>query len=72
MPSSTVSQKTLRPVFIGLSRIDSSFANYFTVKFDTAKLPPILNALSTENNGQKLTLEVAVCIDLNNSELTPN
>lgn len=35
-----------------------------TVKFDTAKLPSILNALQTENNGQKLTLEVAVCIGL--------
>ncbi|KAI4116199.1 MAG: hypothetical protein LQ338_007754, partial [Usnochroma carphineum] len=30
------------------------------VKFDTEQLPPILNALNTENNGQKLTLEVAV------------
>ncbi|KAJ2897623.1 putative atp synthase subunit beta protein [Zalerion maritima] len=29
------------------------------VKFDTAKLPPILNALETENNGQRLVLEVA-------------
>jgi hypothetical protein len=32
-----------------------------TVKFDTDKLPPILNALETDNNGQKLVLEVAVC-----------
>lgn len=31
------------------------------VKFDTDKLPPILNALETDNNGQKLILEVAVC-----------
>lgn len=30
------------------------------VKFDTDTLPPILNALTTENNGQKLILEVAV------------
>ncbi|KAJ8119676.1 hypothetical protein ONZ43_g3428 [Nemania bipapillata] len=29
------------------------------VKFDTAKLPPILNALTTDNQGNKLTLEVA-------------
>ncbi|KAG7285078.1 atp2, beta subunit of the F1 sector of mitochondrial F1F0 ATP synthase [Staphylotrichum longicolle] len=29
------------------------------VKFDTEKLPPILNALETTNNGQKLVLEVA-------------
>jgi len=30
------------------------------VKFDTEQLPPILNALETENNGQKLVLEVSV------------
>ena len=30
------------------------------VKFDTAKLPPILNALTTDNGGQKLVLEVSV------------
>lgn len=30
------------------------------VKFDTDKLPPILNALETDNGGQKLILEVAV------------
>ena len=30
------------------------------VKFDTEALPPILNALETENAGQKLILEVAV------------
>lgn len=38
-----------------------------TVKFDSAKLPPILNALETDNGGQKLVLEVAVCqhVDLN-------
>ncbi len=34
------------------------------VKFDTAKLPPILNALETQNNGQKLVLEVAVRIPM--------
>jgi hypothetical protein len=32
-----------------------------TVKFDTDKLPPILNALETMNGDQKLVLEVAVC-----------
>lgn len=31
------------------------------VKFDTAKLPAILNSLETDNQGQKLVLEVAVC-----------
>lgn len=34
-----------------------------TVKFDTDKLPSILNALETTNNGQKLVLEVSVCQD---------
>ena len=32
----------------------------FTVKFDSEQLPSILNALTTENGGNKLTLEVAV------------
>ena len=32
------------------------------VKFETDTLPPILNALTTENNGQKLVLEVAVSV----------
>lgn len=32
------------------------------VKFDTDVLPPILNALETENGGQKLVLEVAVSL----------
>jgi hypothetical protein len=31
-----------------------------TVKFGGDTLPPILNALETENNGQRLVLEVAV------------
>jgi hypothetical protein len=31
-----------------------------TVKFDTDKLPPILNALETDNGGNRLILEVAV------------
>lgn len=30
-----------------------------TVKFDSDTLPPILNALNTDKNGQKLVLEVA-------------
>jgi hypothetical protein len=32
------------------------------VKFDGEKLPAILNAIETENNGQKLVLEVSVRI----------
>jgi hypothetical protein len=34
--------------------------NCVIVKFDTDKLPPILNALETMNGGQRLVLEVAV------------
>jgi hypothetical protein len=34
--------------------------SYIIVKFDTDKLPPILNALVTMNGEQKLVLEVAV------------
>jgi F-type H+-transporting ATPase subunit beta len=30
------------------------------VKFDGDKLPAILNAITTDNNGQKLVLEVSV------------
>jgi F-type H+-transporting ATPase subunit beta len=30
------------------------------VKFDSDQLPPILNALETDNNGNRLVLEVAV------------
>lgn len=44
-----------------IARHDLSVTNSTAVKFDTAKLPPILNSLETENNGQKLVLEVAVC-----------
>lgn len=33
--------------------------NSHAVKFDGQKLPSILNSLETENNGQKLVLEVA-------------
>lgn len=31
------------------------------VKFEGDTLPPILNALTTDNGGNKLVLEVAVC-----------
>ncbi|KAL8866409.1 MAG: hypothetical protein Q9174_006319, partial [Haloplaca sp. 1 TL-2023] len=37
---------------------DADFS-YLSVKFDTEQLPPILNALQTDNGGQKLILEVA-------------
>ena len=32
-----------------------------SVKFDTETLPAILNAITTDNGGQTLVLEVAVC-----------
>lgn len=35
------------------------FADTHQVKFDTDKLPPILNALETQNGDQRLVLEVA-------------
>lgn len=38
----------------------TSILTYNAVKFDTAKLPAILNALETTNNNQKLVLEVSV------------
>lgn len=36
------------------------------VKFDTDTLPPILNALETDNGGNKLVLEVAVSFGYKN------
>ncbi|KAI0137152.1 ATP synthase beta chain mitochondrial precursor [Xylariales sp. AK1849] len=44
---------------IGDGKIYQVIGAVVDVKFDTAKLPPILNALTTDNNGQKLVLEVA-------------
>lgn len=41
--------------------LDAHNADHVAVKFDTAKLPAILNSLETTNNNQKLVLEVAVC-----------
>lgn len=39
---------------------DSRLGAVVDVKFDTEQLPPILNALETDNYGNKLVLEVAV------------
>lgn len=60
VPSSMVSRKLLQWASHGLQQPSASFTDNCTVKFDTAKLPPILNSLETDNNGQKLVLEVAV------------
>ncbi|KAK8929926.1 ATP synthase subunit beta, mitochondrial [Metarhizium anisopliae] len=38
------------------------------VKFDTAKLPAILNSLETDNNGQKLVLEVSALNNVTGTE----
>ncbi|KAL2112071.1 hypothetical protein VUR80DRAFT_8646 [Thermomyces stellatus] len=44
---------------VGDGKIHQVIGAVVDVKFDSAKLPSILNALHTDNNGQKLTLEVA-------------
>ncbi|KAL0940656.1 ATP synthase beta mitochondrial precursor [Colletotrichum truncatum] len=44
---------------VGDGKIYQVIGAVVDVKFDTAKLPPILNALETTNNDQKLVLEVA-------------
>ncbi|ROW12908.1 hypothetical protein VPNG_04749 [Cytospora leucostoma] len=44
---------------VGDGKIYQVIGAVVDVKFDTAKLPPILNALETTNNGSKLVLEVA-------------
>lgn len=49
--------------------LDADADAMMIVKFDTDTLPPILNALTTDNAGQKLVLEVAVCIKPNPNRL---
>ncbi|PHH50626.1 1,4-alpha-glucan-branching enzyme [Ceratocystis fimbriata CBS 114723] len=44
---------------VGHGKIHQVIGAVVDVKFDGSKLPPILNALETQNNGQKLVLEVA-------------
>lgn len=46
---------------VGDGKIHQVIGAVVDVKFETENLPPILNALTTENGGQKLVLEVAVC-----------
>ncbi|PMB64128.1 ATP synthase subunit beta, mitochondrial [Beauveria bassiana] len=43
----------------GSGKIHQVIGAVVDVKFDGAKLPAILNSLETDNNGQKLVLEVA-------------
>ncbi|KXL42717.1 hypothetical protein M433DRAFT_82096 [Acidomyces richmondensis BFW] len=44
---------------VGDGKIHQVIGAVVDVKFDTEQLPPILNALTTDNNGNKLVLEVA-------------
>ncbi|KAL7904021.1 ATP synthase F1 [Trichoderma velutinum] len=44
---------------VGSGKIHQVIGAVVDVKFDDLKLPPILNSLETNNNGQKLVLEVA-------------
>ncbi|KAG5926989.1 atp2, beta subunit of the F1 sector of mitochondrial F1F0 ATP synthase [Claviceps africana] len=44
---------------VGVGKIHQVIGAVVDVKFDTAKLPAILNSLQTDNNGNKLILEVA-------------
>jgi hypothetical protein len=47
-----------------------SLADVKIVKFDTEQLPPILNALETDNHGNRLVLEVAVSCRLCRQKLS--
>ncbi|KZZ94886.1 ATP synthase beta chain precursor [Moelleriella libera RCEF 2490] len=44
---------------VGVGKIHQVIGAVVDVKFDTAKLPAILNSLETDNNGNKLVLEVS-------------
>ncbi|TWU75612.1 atp2, beta subunit of the F1 sector of mitochondrial F1F0 ATP synthase [Metarhizium rileyi] len=44
---------------VGVGKVHQVIGAVVDVKFDTAKLPAILNSLETDNNGQKLVLEVS-------------
>ncbi|KAL6794810.1 P-loop containing nucleoside triphosphate hydrolase protein [Trichoderma sp. SZMC 28013] len=70
---SIAARRAIRPAFprsplvrlastqsVGDGKIHQVIGAVVDVKFDTAKLPPILNALETTNNNQKLVLEVAL------------
>ncbi len=48
------------PTWKTFSRPATDSIALLTVKFDTDQLPPILNALTTQNGGTTLVLEVAV------------
>ncbi|RCI12227.1 hypothetical protein L249_0023 [Ophiocordyceps polyrhachis-furcata BCC 54312] len=58
LPNSS-QQQSIRIVYECRGWQNSSGKNPMELKFDTAKLPPILNSLETQNNGQKLVLEVS-------------
>ncbi|KAM5382804.1 hypothetical protein ACJZ2D_002195 [Fusarium nematophilum] len=54
-----ISSRWASTTSVGTGKIHQVIGAVVDVKFDTAKLPAILNSLETQNNGQKLVLEVS-------------
>ncbi|KAG7407727.1 ATP synthase subunit beta [Fusarium oxysporum f. sp. rapae] len=54
-----ISSRWASTASVGTGKIHQVIGAVVDVKFDTQKLPAILNSLETENNGQKLVLEVS-------------
>ncbi|KAF5990099.1 ATP synthase subunit beta, mitochondrial [Fusarium bulbicola] len=54
-----ISSRWASTASVGSGKIHQVIGAVVDVKFDTQKLPAILNSLETENNGQKLVLEVS-------------
>ncbi|RFN46144.1 atp synthase subunit beta, mitochondrial, partial [Fusarium flagelliforme] len=54
-----ISSRWASTTSVGAGKIHQVIGAVVDVKFDGAKLPAILNSLETENNGQKLVLEVS-------------
>merc|ERR1712137_678525 len=54
-----ISSRWASTASVGSGKIHQVIGAVVDVKFDGAKLPAILNSLETQNNGQKLVLEVA-------------
>ncbi|KAF4342439.1 ATP synthase subunit beta mitochondrial [Fusarium beomiforme] len=54
-----ISSRWASTASVGTGKIHQVIGAVVDVKFDSQKLPAILNSLETENNGQKLVLEVS-------------
>ncbi|KAF5027049.1 hypothetical protein F66182_857 [Fusarium sp. NRRL 66182] len=54
-----ISSRWASTASVGTGKIHQVIGAVVDVKFDGAKLPAILNSLETQNNGQKLVLEVS-------------